>query len=87
MPNAAIWSGSGCGCSLTQAFQRADHRVAARQLRAAGVGAEFALAREPHDDHARENAEHELRDDHGDEERRTVAALGLEHDAVDRRSR
>src|SRR5687767_828762 len=69
---------------LAQAFERADHRVATFQLRAAGVGAELALAREPHDDHAREDAEHDLRDDHGDEKRGAMAALGLEHDAVNR---
>src|SRR5688500_19527266 len=46
---------------LFKALQRGDHLVAARQLRAAGIGAELALAAEPHDDHAGEYSQHHLR--------------------------
>ena len=48
-------------------LERTDHRVGAGEMRAARVGAELALAREPGDDHAGEEAEHDLRRDHGDE--------------------
>src|SRR5690606_35204064 len=63
--------------------QRADHAGAARERGAARVRAELAPPREPRDDQARENAEHELRDDRRDEKARPVTALGAEHDAVD----
>jgi hypothetical protein len=40
-----------------QALQRGDHLLAAGKLGAAGIGAEFALAAEPHHDHARQNTQ------------------------------
>src|SRR5690606_11929755 len=43
-----------------QALQRRDHLLAAGERGAAGVGAELAMAREPHRDHAREQAEHHV---------------------------
>ena len=83
MPNAAIWSGSGAAWPRRRRSSAAIMVSRPASVRAAGVGAELAMPREPHHDHAGENAEHQLRDDHGDEERRAVAALGLEHDAID----
>jgi hypothetical protein len=72
----------GCGMLRVQPFQRGDHVLSPGEGGAALVGAEFALAREPHDDDRGENAEHQFGDDHGDEEGRPLAALGLEHDAI-----
>jgi hypothetical protein len=51
-----------------QALQRGDHLLAAGQVGAAGIGAELALAREPHHDDAGEDAQQDLRDDAGDPE-------------------
>src|SRR6478752_2043442 len=45
--------------------------------------AELAPAREPRDDHRGEDAEHDLQHDDGDEVAGSVAALRLEHGAVD----
>src|SRR5262245_58786244 len=41
----------GLAMHALQAAQRLDHRVASGKLRAARVGAELALPREPHHDH------------------------------------
>ncbi len=71
------------GTLHTQTFERRDHGIAVGEIGTARVGAEFTMTREPHHDHRRENAEHELGDDHGDQVSRPVAALGLEHDAID----
>ncbi|CAM4434057.1 hypothetical protein BOPS111487_21195 [Bordetella pseudohinzii] len=61
-----------------------DHGLArAQQLGRAGVGAVFALAREPGHDDGGQHAEHDLTDDHGDVEARPGAALGAEDGAVD----
>ena len=68
---------------LAQPFQRTDHRLATRQFCAACIGTEFTPSRKPHHDHAREDAEQDLRNDGSDEKSRSMAALGLEHDAVD----
>ena len=46
--------------------QRRDHRAAARERRAARVGAELALAREPGRDHRAEQPEGDLRGDEDD---------------------
>src|SRR3954468_24769570 len=64
--------------------ERGDHGPGrAEQARRAGVRAELAPAREPGDDQAREDAEQDLRDDHGDVEVGTDAALGAEYRLVD----
>ena len=55
------------GMDTLERFERADHRVRAGEICAARVRAEFTLAREPGDDHAGEEAEHDLRDDDRDE--------------------
>ena len=49
-----------------QPLQRADHLLAAGQLRPARIGAEFALTAEPHHDDAGQDAQHELRGDRRD---------------------
>src|SRR4051812_36076499 len=49
-----------------QPLERADHLALAGKTRTAAVGAELAITREPRDDDARENAEHDLRHDHRD---------------------
>src|SRR3954470_3715919 len=60
-----------------EARQRGDHRLrGAEQTCRAGVGAKFALARKPGDDHRGEDAEHDLAHDHRNVEPRTDAALG-----------
>ena len=70
-----------------QAAQRVHHRRRRSQvLRRSRVGAELAPAREPGDDHRREDAEDDLQHDHGDEVAGAVAALGLEHGAIDDRA-
>ena len=46
------------------------------------IGAELTTPRKPHDDGARQDAQNDLRDDAGDEEPRTVAALGPEDQPV-----
>src|SRR5206468_12166718 len=66
-----------------EAHERAYHRLRrAEQPRRTRVGAELALAREPHDDHGSENPEHDLTDEHRDVEARSDAALGAEHGLV-----
>src|SRR5690349_3946115 len=57
-----------------QLLERADHLVAARELRAAAIRAELAIAREPQHDKVGEEPEHELEHDDEDEVRRAVAA-------------
>ncbi len=83
MPNAAMRSGSAAGVTAAERLERADHVLAAREAGAAGVGAEFAPPREPHDDHGRQEGKHELGDHRRDPECRAVAALVAEHDLVD----
>ena len=51
------------------------------------VGAEFAPPREPHDDHVGEDAQHDLRDDDGDEIADAAAALPLPEHGACRRCR
>ena len=46
-----------------QPLQRGDHLLPPGQARAARIGAELALAREPHHDDAGQYAQHQLRDD------------------------
>ena len=69
--------------SATQAFERADHRVASGQLRAARVRTELTLPREPHHDHRGEDAEQDLRDEARDEEAGPRSALIAQQHAID----
>src|SRR5437763_5302 len=59
----------------------------ASAARASGIGAKRPIAREPGDDHARQDAEHDLTHDHRDEVARTGTALGAKyrpiHDRAD----
>ena len=64
MPKPFIDLRQLAGLAVRPGAPARDHRLRrAQQLRAAGVGAEFALAREPRDDDRRQDAEHDLRDD------------------------
>ncbi len=67
----------------TQALQRGDHRAGAGQVGAGGVGAELAAAREPHDDDAGEDAEHQFGEDGRDEVADARAVLVLQDGLVD----
>src|SRR5438445_2162565 len=70
----------GARLHAAQAHERAYHRLRrAEQPRRARVGAEFALARKPHDDHRGEDPENDLGYDHGDVVAGTDSALGTEH--------
>src|SRR6266516_3849409 len=67
----------------SEATECGYHRLRrAEKPRRACVGAELALAREPHDDHGSENPERDLADEHRDVEARSDAALGAEHGFV-----
>ena len=68
--------------SGAEALQGPYHRLRAIQLRRAGVSAEFALSRYPHHDGAREDAEHDLRNDDRDEVADTMSGLVFEDGAV-----
>ena len=85
MPKAAICSGiaDGAFCTRRSASSAPIIDVRAGEIRAARVGAELTLAREPGDDHAGEDAEHDLRDDHREHVADACATLVLENDAVD----
>src|SRR5258706_4590011 len=63
--------------------ERADHRLGcAAQPRRTRVGAEFAPARKPHDDHGSHYPEHDLAHHYPDVGTRPDAALGAEHRLV-----
>src|SRR3569623_3785092 len=74
--------GQRLGMGPGETLQRRDHLLASRQKGTAGVGAELAIAAEPHHDDAGEYAQHQLGDDSGDPERRAVAALVLAYHPV-----
>ena len=59
-----------------QHLERADHVAGAGEIRTAAVGAEFPVPRKPADDHAGEDAEHELRHHRGHEEADAGARRG-----------
>lgn len=63
---------------LLQAAQCRDHFFSARQSCSACIGAEFALAAEPHHDDAGEYAEYDFNDDCSDPECRAVAFFSSE---------
>src|SRR5262249_50920530 len=65
-----------------ETLQRGDHLLASGKSCATRVGPELALAGEPHHDHACQETEHYLRNDHRHEVGRTVTALDLEHGAI-----
>ena len=69
-----------------QVFQRGNHVAGPGQLRCCGIGAEFALAREPHDDNAGQNAQDDLGKDGRDDEAETGTILVLEDHPVDKAS-
>src|SRR5687767_12664528 len=75
--------GQRSGMALPQALECADHVLPAREPGAARVGAELALAGEPHHDDRGEKTEHQLGNDGRDPERGAVALLVAKHDAVD----
>ena len=83
MPNAAILSGQRRAVAAAKRLERRNHVLSARKPRAAAVGAEFALAREPHDDHRREEGQHQLGNDGRDPERWTMSTFVAENDLVD----
>ena len=67
-----------------QALERCNHVAAAGQLRTGGVGTVLALAREPHDDDAGENAQNQFgKDGCNDVTKTGTAAVILEHHLVD----
>ncbi len=65
-----------------QGLQGGDHVLTSGELRAAGVGAEFAITREPHHQHGSENRQGDLRYYLRDVIGRAVTAFGFKHDAV-----
>ena len=67
-----------------QAFQRVNHFLAPGQVRTACIGTKLALTREPHDDDASQNAEHDLRGDLGNEgtDAGSVARVVLQQHAI-----
>src|SRR3970040_1484798 len=67
-----------------EALERRDHFVATSQFCTAGVRAKFALATEPHDNHARENTEDDLGRDTGDKKSDAYSTIVLQQDAVDK---
>src|SRR5882724_7650025 len=63
-------------------LQRGDHVVSTSELCTTAIRTEFAPAGEPEDDEARENAEHDLRDDDRYEVGRPTSVLGAEYGPV-----
>src|SRR5690349_259971 len=66
-----------------QALERRNHLLAPGERGTASIRAKLAVAGEPHDDHARQHAEHELGDDRRYVEGGPYPPLDLEYRPVD----
>ena len=88
MPNACSACGSSPGCEAAEPAQRVDHRLRLPSSRALPASARNSRQRENHATiMRREDAEHDLADDHRDEVAGPGAALGAEHRRGRRSSR
>src|SRR5690606_9463208 len=67
-----------------QAAQCVDHLLTSSQLCTTGIGAEFTLAREPHDDDGSENTQQDFQHDVNHERADTRAIFIFERDVVDK---
>ena len=65
--------GQRCVVRYLKPLQGRDHALAAGEPGAAGIGTKFTLPRKPHDDDGREDSQHQLRHQHGDEIGRPAA--------------
>ncbi len=74
--------GQRCAVAGLQGLECANHAAGSGQIRATGIGTELTLATEPHHDRAGQDTEHQLGNNAGHIECRSVAALGLEHHLV-----
>ncbi len=75
------------GCSAPPSRRKATkHGIAPSKIGAADIGSELAPTREPHNDYLSEYAEHDLTNDHSDEETRSAAALVTKDEAINRKA-